>query len=482
MTHFLHSPRCKALPAFLSACLILAVMTAGAAEAGSPTTPEKAESTCVACHAGIEPIAPEHSPMMVQIRMLGQLRGDPAGCVVCHGGDPKAESAGEAHQGAPKVSKHCHCPTPEDFYPDPGALEIAEHTCGQCHRGYPQRVRRSLMATEAGKIRTTLRAWHVAPAIRSTPWGNEAVEDDDGPEPATGTETYKAYMKALRAEHPELFPDRLAALPAPDRLALKSDPGLAPVARYRRACGGCHLGTEGRDLPGEYRGLGCSACHMPYAEDGRYAGGDPTIDRREPGHILTHSIQGTRKTHLHDSTKDWSGIGNRTCHVCHDRGRNYAGGETRRLQGIGADVHHRRAAGPPGGLLCQDCHTSNEVHGDGNIAVSTAAQSEVRCADCHGTAQAYPWELPLGWGDPLAPTWPDAPRGLARHLQKVTSWWATRHPPRDGYLLTSRGNPFGNVIRDGDRVILHSASGRDFVVPLFKDAAGKGGGESPTAD
>lgn len=35
-------------------------------------------------------------------------------------------------------------------------------------------------------------------------------------------------------------------------------------------------------------------------------------------------------------------------------------------------------------------------------------------------------------------------------------------------MLTARGNPFGNVVRNGDIVIVHSASGLDFEVPTLK--------------
>ena len=38
----------------------------------------------------------------------------------------------------------------------------------------------------------------------------------------------------------------------------------------------------------------------------------------------------------------------------------------------------------------------------------------------------------------------------------------------DGYLLTARGNPFGNVVKKGSKVIIHSASGLDFGVPVLK--------------
>ena len=34
-------------------------------------------------------------------------------------------------------------------------------------------------------------------------------------------------------------------------------------------------------------------------------------------------------------------------------------------------------------------------------------------------------------------------------------------------MLTTRGNPFGNVVREGDKVFVHSASGLDFQVPAL---------------
>ncbi|MCG8606179.1 cytochrome C, partial [bacterium] len=43
-----------------------------------------------------------------------------------------------------------------------------------------------------------------------------------------------------------------------------------------------------------------------------------------------------------------------------------------------------------------------------------------------------------------------------------------RYDAKDGYLLTSRGNPFGNVVKDGARVLLHSVSGQTIPVPILK--------------
>ena len=55
------------------------------------------------CHVGIEPIRAHDSQMAEQIYAKGARLGDPNGCVICHGGNPKEEkNAKIAHTGAPK--------------------------------------------------------------------------------------------------------------------------------------------------------------------------------------------------------------------------------------------------------------------------------------------------------------------------------------------------------------------------------------------
>lgn len=62
---------------------------------------------CLECHNGIEPIRDPNSEMMQEIFIQGQRLGDPAGCVVCHGGNSEATTEEDAHKG-------------KNFYPDPG--------------------------------------------------------------------------------------------------------------------------------------------------------------------------------------------------------------------------------------------------------------------------------------------------------------------------------------------------------------------------
>jgi hypothetical protein len=414
-----------------------------------------APGDCLNCHAGIEAIA--DGRMADQIQKLGKRYGDPSGCVVCHGGDSLADDEKTSHQGSP--SALADSGGPRDFYSNPGATPVSDRTCGQCHEGYAGRWRKSVMSTEAESIERHLcgPAWKIR-MHRSNgtfSFGRYDVEDDDGSEPVAGTPAYKEYMKSLVRRFPELFPTRLHAVP------IAGPP--KGVDEDGKACHVCHGEPNGVD-----RGTGCSACHIPYRQGGTYRGIDSTIPRKLPGRLLVHRIQGTGNTRvsLPDKPEDsWRGIPLDNCFGCHFDPRNLGVSE------LGA-VHAHYTSAPlqqSGGLLCQDCHTSVEMHGDGNLAATSSAQREVYCEDCHGTTDRFPWELPLGYKGPEAmDTLQGTVRGLGAETLDIPG---KRYAAKDGYLLTSRGNPFGNVVKDGGLVMLHSASGKVFEVTLLKQRA-----------
>ena len=132
------------------------------------------------------------------------------------------------------------------------------------------------------------------------------------------------------------------------------------------------------------------------------------------------------------------------------------------------DVHYKA------GMLCQDCHTSGDVHGDRFLSGTNLGMVEIECSDCHGTPQAYPWELPLGWGDENEPGEATGPgRGV---LDEVPSHLeaGTVHEARDGYLVTARGNPMPDVVRDGSEVVVHTAGGKDIRLSPLKRSLEQG--------
>ena len=428
----------------------------------SPTA--LAADGCLACHEGIENIRDPSSAMMQQIMAMGSGFGDPEGCVICHGGNPKVtDNKEDAHKGVPEGMTV----GPKAFYPDPGSIWIAENTCGLCHANYVYRVERSLMNTEAGKIQGNLHTWGIEEVQNyKVPWGNYDVDDPDGLEPVVGTKAYKEYMKAMVAAHPDQFPNELRMVPQPSVEEIEQDPKLAGFTYQRQQCQRCHVGVRGREKRGDYRGMGCSSCHIPYGNEGIYEGKDKTIDKSERGHLMVHRIQATREAVVKTEHAEYSGIPVETCNSCHNRGKrigvtyqglmefpygspfNAQGGKqpklhTKQYLFISDDLHHQvqsRPENPDGGMLCQDCHTTIDMHGDGNIPGTTLAQVEIECQDCHGTPDSYPWELPLGYSEEFGRELPADPRGLSDSALPETVAFATPYDRKEGYLLTARGN------------------------------------------
>jgi len=452
--------------------------------------------SCVKCHNGIESIRDTDSDMMKQIMDLGKIVGDSGGCTVCHGGNPDNGTLKGAHMGAPAT----HAGGLAEFVRDPGSIWIADKTCGICHADTVANTKKSLMATEAGKIQGNLHSWGSEPT-KKVKFANYDIKDEDGKEPAWGTKTYKEYMVALIDKYPDQFPTELKQLPLPPsgpedlkQKAGESDKdyatriGYEASITYQRAdCQRCHIGVRGRKGRGDWRGMGCSACHIPYANEGIYEGNDPTIDKKEHGHLLVHTMQSTRDQKVKTpSGAEFSGIHPETCNSCHNRGKrigvSYVGlmeqpyGSPLQEGGKSQSKHHGKKYKHikedlhfEAGMTCQDCHTSIDMHGDGTLFGTTLGQVEIECSDCHGTNDKYPWELEIGYGEKFGIKIPKGDRGLA---QKLPAWmeFGMVYPKQGGYLLSARGNPLGNVvkIKGKDKVIAHLASGKDIEVPLLK--------------
>ena len=442
-------------------------------------------NNCLQCHKGIEDIRDPHSGMAKGIAKMAAKAGyADNSCIVCHGGNPEATTKEEAHRGT--IAYFLEHKGPKEFYPDPGSAWINQNTCGMCHAEQVQTQMNSLMNTEQGKIQGAL--WGFGWGVRKHKYANYNLANLHK---RLGSETYRKYMASLAKKEPQVYVQKTIELPpAPTADEVAKNPKLAAITYLRQECLRCHTASKGRSRRGDYRGMGCSSCHIPYSNDGYYEGGDPTIPKDEPGHMLVHTIQGTReaKVKVHDIT--YSGIPVETCTTCHNRGKrigvSYQGlmetaynptfdehgkGQpklhTKHYLHMSEDVHYKK------GMLCQDCHTSLDMHGDGMIAGTTLAPVEIECQDCHGTPDKYPWELPLGVGDEFGRKLSAKPRGtvktIAEYLKK-----GTYYKPEDGYLLSARGNPIPNVVRRGDDVVVHLASGKDLVLEPLKKLAKEG--------
>ncbi|NPA12541.1 MAG: cytochrome c3 family protein [Aquificae bacterium] len=438
------------------------------------------KNICLDCHKGIEQIRPPNSQMYKKILELSAKAGYPGNdCIVCHGGNPDGKGFKQIHSGT--VKYFLQNGGPKDFYPDPGSPWINKNTCGVCHEKHTQNQFTSLMFTEAGKIQGSLWGFGGINGY-SHDIGNYTVKELHQ---TLGSKVYKQYIEKLKKSQPQVFPSMMRGLPeAPTPEQVEKDPKTAVYTYLRQECLRCHTGVKGRSKRGDYRGLGCSACHIPYSNEGFYEGGDPTIPKEERGHLLIHTIQGTRDAKVKIHGVEYSGIPVETCTTCHDRGKRIGTSfqglmetayfspfteegkpqpklHTKHYLHLKQDIHLRK------GMVCQDCHTSLEAHGDGFLAGTTLAAVEIECQDCHGTPEKYPWELPIGYGDEIAGR-DNKPRGVVQTLPEYLKQ-GTVYPKRDGYLLTARGNPFGNVVKDGTDVIVHTAGGKDIrLKPLKK--------------
>ena len=436
------------------------------------------------CHLGIEPIRDFGSEMMQDILLRGAEFDDADGCLVCHGGTPNADTAEAAHAGTHQGLAEAGGPT--EFYADPASPWVNAETCGVCHEELVAAQHNSLMMTEAGKIQGT--TWAFGTPARGNydhVWANYAVENPTDPHQRLGSDAYREYMARKTAAHPNVFVPEHEPLPEAPAAHALDDPRAAAFTYIRAECQRCHLGVKGRPRRGDFRGMGCGACHLPYGNEGVYEGSDQVLDRNATGRPLVHRIQATRDAPVRVNDKRYTGIPVETCTTCHNRGKRIGvsyqglmeaawdapfteggGGQiglhSKHYLAMEEDVHYKA------GMLCQDCHTSGDVHGDRFLAGSNLGMVEIECSDCHGTPTHYPWELPLGWGDedgPGAAVGP--PRGVADevvpHLQAGTVQTA-----RDGYILSARGNPMPEIVRSGDQVLVHTAGGRDLVLDPLK--------------
>ncbi len=444
----------------------------------------EAKNSCIECHEGIADIRDRNSSMMKEILKLSDKAGASGNdCIVCHGGNPEEKEKEEAHKGTLDYFKTHK--GPKAFYPYPASPWINENSCGICHPNQVAAQENNLMATEQGKIHGALWGFGGKDGYNHN-FTNFGGKNPD-PHKRLGTKTYQQYMEKLAKIEPQGFKDITKELPpAPTADEIEKDPSLSVYTYLRQECLRCHTGGKGRKRRGDYRGIGCSSCHIPYSNAGLYEGKDKSISKSEDGHLLIHSIQSSRKTKVQIHDINYTGIPVETCTTCHNRGKrigvSYQGLmeteyqatfddkgnsqpklHTKRYLHLREDIHYSK------GMLCQDCHTSNDMHGDGFFRGANLGAVEIECQDCHGTTDKYPWELPLGYSDEFD-TKPKSgkARGVTNTLAKYLEQGDIPKDKGDGFLLSARGNPLTKAIKKGDKIVMHLASGKDITLTPLK--------------
>jgi len=370
----MQSKICSMVLISILSCFLLAQLSFNFSSAYS------AQPACLDCHEGIEPIGTGHESLS---------------CEDCHSGNPASTDFDAAH---------------ENLNRDPGDLNIVDQTCGPCHSEIVERVKKSLHATSAGIISGARYLWAAQPD-KNASFSIRPVQDDDGDVPAEfgAVKSLKQLPHYSESNH--------------------------PVDDYlRNQCLRCHLWTRGKQQPGDYRGGGCSACHVLYADDGLSRSGDQMIPKDAPGHPIRHEITVR--------------IPSQQCVHCHNRGGRTGvsylgmmesdgygtpfradGSKQQKLHGkhynhLQKDLHY------DAGMHCVDCHTLNDIHGDGNIYSKREQAVEIECRDCHGDPEHY------------------------------------------SALKTSRGNLMTNLERQNDQVFLRGKiDGRQYDIPQLRALA-----------
>ncbi|MDA8164370.1 MAG: hypothetical protein M0017_04985 [Desulfobacteraceae bacterium] len=257
------------------------------------------------------------------------------GCSSCHLGNPLAINEKEAHQGIVK---------------NPGDLRVVERTCGNdsCHASDVKRVKNSLMATNRGILATLRYYWKEAPNQN----GDFSVE----------------------------------------KLMKSGETSLA-IDYYRKLCGTCHLWKQKGDMPGFFgeKGGGCTACHHVVPKDGRpiiYKTADGKEDRRPPHPFITKKIPIANCVRCHNRSGR-VGISYQGQFESEGYGTPYEKGglSSKQLPGdrfyleLSPDIHHEK------GMACIDCHTRDEIMGDGHAYAHYEQQLEISCGTCHTSGQ-----------------------------------------------------------------------------------------------
>jgi len=449
---------------------------------------EAEEKGCLSCHEGIDIISDKMQPFLLSFAKKKYGKGKGYECAICHEGNPSSSEKEASHNG---------------LIPNPSSMWVLHEGkgCAKCHdskgsittlMGKPldqafggTLISQQLLSSEPSgtlgidytyRMATSLHSLNIGIASKilssngvvskgTFPYGNFDMEDTDGLSPRVGSERYKEWIdKAIKAgfmravEKVEEIPDFKKGVKV---FGSEEKAGFSDT--YRKQCGRCHVWGEGRSERGDLRASGCASCHVLYGNDGKYEGNDINIrnngNRPHPlKHRITTAIPAAQCTHCHTRGRrigttfmgmfEYDYVRDRQAPPFDEHAKPQEPLFAKEYLHVRKDVHFER------GMQCADCHTSIDVHGDGNIYPATVYQVEITCYDCHGTPEKYPWELPVGYGTPVTL---DGDRGVYKSGSKE-------------HLLTSRGNVKANWLREVEKVyVLSQYTGRKHKTPLLKD-------------
>jgi len=329
------------------------------------------------------------------------------GCVTCHGGERLALDADLAHSTMRGGA-------------NPSDLSVVEQSCGgtSCHSGsevddrhHVQRVMTSMQSTYAGAI-ASIRFTFGAQTGLTPHSGVNAVTDD---RTQTGITSLSAF----------------------DPLS-ETNPS---IQKFGENCLTCHINATPREGEDYARQTGCAACHSTQQ------------------HTFTTAIPYTQ------------------CNACHNRG-NYdlrtmtfierTDHPTQRIDNYYQPIAQFTQCEYT--LDCVDCHTREEVMGDGDLHASKKDIQYVQCKTCHGTLTELPKTKTLTDPSDIAFT-------LA-FLNPVVDLELG-----DTILVTEKGEPLWNtrVLSDGTYELIGKANSQYFTFKPVMDSGCTQSGEDQSS-
>lgn len=426
-------------------------------------------------------------------------------CTTCHGGNPLGETVEAAHIPPPPQIGDREFQDNNalaffnrttlagiDKFPDytvdgktytgidylqfinPGDLRVVTlgRSCGQCHESHVDAVSASPLATQVGIFSGAMFAAGIENRVAARQGvqedtladvGFRDVADASFDPNVTGAvaslSEFPVYSRrgdtnGIFRNNDYDFDELPAGLDAQGRAILGTP--LADLYHEMVAftCGDCHLGSAGaNNRYGDFRSSGCTACHMPYALDGRSGSRDLNVPKNEPAdpdaindgersHVRAHRIMSKYQTLSNGVTIQ--GIDDYACAGCHqgsnrmvmqywgirldqnqdlrnrfqypanpvtfrnttnderlfdDRVDNDTFNGRNRFQYILEEDYDGdgRDDTPEdvhyeAGMGCIDCHGSFDLHGslsDPKLVSRMEQHVAIQCENCHGTVDAY---------------------------------------------------------------------------------------------
>lgn len=391
---------------------------------------------CKTCHIGIEEISPSHP-------------SNTFGCTICHGGNPLSVDKVTAHA---QMLGTGH----------PGSLDVASLSCGStgpngeaCHsKNSAQQnnevdlVKTSIMSTKAGEL-SSVRMTYGIDQTNTVPNLSLNGVASHYSHPLAGLPKEKGFQESCL------------------NMCHQGGGGILPE----------NSGFTDKAKVNQVTAQGCETCHILTNPQHTYQGNDTAMKGFEAGHGMLHQLSAQ--------------IPYTQCNQCHNQGIHDPISMKFSYRSDLAQVVQDWQTGNknwinritdyylPGevfakcevSLDCIDCHTRQDVMGDGKLWTSQYDAVHIQCADCHGTINQQPLIKTITNSDDPA------------YEEKITNPVFPELKSGDQIVMTKKGEEMPFIRQQGQDWFLYSrVDGERFKIPQVKGSQCKQDPQEQNAD